>query len=116
MTLSFLEEVGKGGMWIRNASNLQAQNSANWGCLCNRANDAKSADMGSCPMGNFTVDILTGTGNGTELMEHDGAEDCSYYLTSLAVLAAFVSDQIVEAWEVPPCAMCHVQSKSITTC
>jgi len=25
--------------------------------------------------------------------------DCSYYITSLAVLAAFVSDQIVEAWE-----------------
>ena len=27
------------------------------------------------------------------------AKDCSYYITSLAVLAAFVSDQLVRAWE-----------------
>ena len=51
-------------------------------------------------MGNFQVrSTHWEKGLGT-----DGTEDCSYYITSLAVLAAFVSDQIVEAWEVPPCA------------
>lgn len=31
------------------------------------------------------------------------AKDCSYYITSLAVLAAFVSDQLVQAWEADAC-------------
>jgi len=53
-------------------------------------------------MGNFTV--IRSTHQDWEGMGTDGTEDCSYYITSLAVLAAFVSDQIVEAWEVPPCA------------
>ena len=36
-------------------------------------------------------------------MQHDAiswlAEDCSYYITSLAVLAAFTYNQVIQAWE-----------------